>query len=105
MALRYGVIVQRKATMRYSAHVTHHSTKPNCDAPLAVEVEAADDFDAVRQVADFCARSAYGPEGAVAYVQKRDDNSFLANIGTFEFNQCNGVTRGCAITIRLRAVE
>lgn len=105
-ALRHGVIVQRKATMRYSAYVTHHSTKPNDgDEFSVVPIEASDAFAAARRIAEIAARRRYNDEGQVAYIQRRDDNSFLANIGTFEFHQCNGVTRGCAITIRLRAVE
>jgi hypothetical protein len=105
VGLRYGVIVKRKATMRYAAHVTHHSTKPNDgDEFTVVPIEASDELAAARRIAEIAARRRFQDEGAVAYVHRRSDNVFLATIGVFKLSASNGVTHGCAISIRLRDV-
>ena len=89
--------------MRYAAHVTHHSTRPNDgDEFTVVPIEASDELAAARRIAEIAARRRYSDQGAVSYVQKRSDNVFLATIGVFKFSASNGITDGCAISIRLR---
>jgi hypothetical protein len=110
IALRYGVLVQRKATMRYSAEVTTYRTKPDKSGPLIIPtIDAATTWRAARQAALYEAERRFGPGGFLSDLVLReaetDGGLFLASIGQYELNGCNAVNVGCAISIRIRPVE
>src|SRR5580704_9955897 len=69
IALRHGVIVRRKATMRYAADVVHQSVRPDDDDRFAVvPIEAADASEAARKVAEIAAARRYEEVGTVGYL-------------------------------------
>jgi hypothetical protein len=102
-ALRYGVIVRRKAMERFHSEVVHLSTSPKDDDRFTVvPIEASGAMEAARRIAEIAARRRYGEQGFVGGVwTTENDDRFLASIGDYHLEGTNGVTVGVTIAIRV----
>ena len=118
VALRYGVIVQRKATMRYASDVSYLTAGPShgvfgADGFTVVPIEAPDALGAARRVAEITARDRYGDQGTVTNVARvgyvfrpgAAQDVYHASIGNLEMRSGNCVNVGCSISIRLYPVD
>jgi hypothetical protein len=108
IALRHGVIVRRKATMRYSADVVHLSAHPGDDDRFCVAgVEAVDPGEAARRVAEIAAVRRYEEGGCVGFLTRSglSHEWWRASIGE-QVRSADGIAlKGVTISIHLRPVE
>jgi hypothetical protein len=108
IALRHGVIVKRKATMRYAADVSHHSVRPGDEDHFAVvPVEATDAMDAAKKVAEIAAARRYEKAGSVGFIAaaSRGDGWYRASIGEQRPSNDGITLRGVTISIHVWPVE
>ena len=108
VAIAHGVIVKRKATMRYAADVQHHSVRPHDDDRFTVvPIEAPDAPDAARRVAEIAATRRYEEDGTVGYLSgtPRGDGWFRASIGVQAPSNDGIMLRGVTISIHVWPVE
>jgi hypothetical protein len=107
IALRHGVLVRRKATMRYAADVTHHSVRPHDDDRFTVvPIEAATEIEAARKVAEIAAVRRYEEDGSVGYLSPAMGGGwFRASIGE-QKRSADGITlQGVTISIHVWPVD
>ena len=107
IAIRHGVLVKGKATMRYAADVVHQSTSVYTqDAFTVVPVEAENEMGAARKVAEIAAARRYEELGCVGYVSPTGDSRFFrAAIGE-QMKSSGGIAlRGVTISIHVWPVE
>jgi hypothetical protein len=107
IALRCGVLVQRKATMRYAADVVHQSARAQDDDRFCVvPVEAANDMEAARKVAEIAATRRYEEEGSVGRLALQSRPGwFWASIGVQEQSHDGVALRGVTISIHVWSVD
>lgn len=107
IALRNGVLVRRKATMRFAADVVHQSARPGGDDRFTVvPVEGATMSDAARTVAEIAAARRYEELGTVGYLSPTPTLGwFRAAIGEQRKSADGIATRGVTISIHVWPVE
>jgi hypothetical protein len=107
IALRHGVLVRRKATMRYAADVVHQSVRPHDDDRFTVvPIEAATEIEAARKVAEIAAVRRYDEGGNVGYLSPTGvDGWFRAAIGEQKRSDDGIALRGVTISIHVWVVD
>ena len=107
IALRHGVLVKRSKQMRYAADVVHQSVRPQDDDRFTVaSVEAGDEFEAVRKVAQIAAVRRYAEEGSVGFLERaHGEGRFLATIGEQQRSDDGITLRGVTISIHVWTVD
>lgn len=94
--------------MQYAADVVHRTArKQEDDRFCAVPIEAADERDAVRRVADMAAARKYGDEGQSSWIEAIDGNPghYLSFIGVGGFKASGYQLDGVTISIHVWSVE
>jgi hypothetical protein len=105
IALRHGVLVRGKATMRYAADVVHQSVWPQSDDRFCVvPVEAGNAIEAARKVAEIAAARRYEKAGTVGYVGGAD-GWYLAAIGEQKRSHDGIALHGLTVSIHVWAVD
>jgi hypothetical protein len=108
IALRNGVLVRRKATMRFAADVVHHTVQPESDDRFTVvPVEAASAADAARKVAEIAAARRYEKDGSVGFLSptSRGPGWFRAAIGVQVPSEDGIRTAGVTVSIHVWPVD
>ena len=107
IALRHGVLVTRSKQMRYGADVAHQSVRPQDDDRFTVaSVEAGDEFEAVRKVAQIAALRRYDEDGSVGFLERaHGEGRYLATIGVQERSADGIALRGVTISIHVWVVD
>jgi hypothetical protein len=107
IALRHGVIVQRKATMRYAADVVHQSARSTDDDRFCVvPIEAASEMEAARKAAEIAAARRYEEQGSVGRLSLQSRPGwFWASIGVQERSADGIALRGVTVSIHVWTVE
>lgn len=100
-ALRYGVIVQRKATMDYAVHVTRCSIELDKVEHFTIPILAVNEREAAHHAAHVTAARLFPPTGEVSFFQQRDDGVYLAAVGRHKFENGHGVNVGVSLSIRV----
>lgn len=103
IAIRHGVLVKGKATMRYNADVTHLTVRPADDDRFNVtSIEAANLSEAARIVAEMAAVRRYEEMGCVGFLSRvGDTNWFRASIGEQERSRDGIALRGVTVSIHV----
>jgi hypothetical protein len=85
--------------MKFTAELIELTAAPCLAPPLARTVEARHELDAARQIAEWAARAAFGPEGVAPMVARVGEHAFNAFIG------CAANAGGAHATIRITFPE
>lgn len=93
--------------MRYAADVAHHSVRQGDDDRFAVvPIEAGDEMDAARKVAEIAAARRWEDSGCVGYVSPAGGHDlFRAAIGEQTPSHDGIALHGVTISIHVWAVE
>ena len=102
-AVKFGLIIKPSGNMRWIANVTVLYTFPSQYRDMNLfPIPADSEIDAARWAAEKCAVVLYKNNPNVSCVQPVEGNNlFKASIGDYH----NGVTRGCSLSILIRAYE
>lgn len=93
--------------MRYAADVSHHSVRPHDDDRFCVvPIEAANEIEAARAVAEIAAARRYEETGSVSYLSPAmGDGWFRASIGEQKRSADGIALHGVTISIHVWPVE
>ena len=92
--------------MRFSADVVHQSVRPADDDRFnTAPMEAADEWEAARRVADLAARRRYGDEGQSGFITRVGAYRFRATIGDYYLREGQAVTVGVTVAIHILAQD
>ena len=106
IALRHGVLVRGKATMRYAADVVHHSARPaDDDRFCTVPIEASNAIEAARKVASIAAARRYEAAEVGFLSPQAAPGWYRAAIGEQRRSDDGITTRGVTISIHVWAVD
>ena len=102
VAIRHGVLVKRSKVMQFRADVRHYSTSPLNDDPFSVSpIEAGDEMEAARRVAEIAAVRRYEEAGCVGFLSQSNDGLFRASIGRQERSRDGIALHGVTISIHV----
>lgn len=104
IALQTGLAIRRSETMKeWTANITKvAATMWASDRWSLFPLKAKDEADAARQAAEIIAKSMYGKQWFVSYVQRQANNLHMAAIGTYEQSEGYGRTEGVTLEILIR---
>ena len=105
VALRHGVLVQGKATMRFNANITKCAPKQaDVEHYYIGLIEAANPDEAARVAASVAAKHFYPVGGDTSFFQRMGDR-YLCAAGHYRWDSGYGITKGATLSIRVSPVE
>ena len=91
--------------MKFNAHIVHLTVRAaDNDRVEFAGVEATDEFDAARKVAEWAAKRKYGDEGEAGWLSRDVLGGFLSCIGVGHHTQGGHILAGVTIEIQLTPV-